>query len=310
MNAPAGRSCPLRYHYGAESIARLVAREVETLYVVGGLYGNLPALNTIEAMAAAENGPVSVIFNGDFNWFNVDHPGFDEINRRVLQHNATQGNVEAELGADSQDAGCGCAYPDHVASEVVERSNQIHATLRATACQYPAILANLAALPMTARFRVGDCAVAVVHGDADSLAGWRFDAAALDAPNEQDWLRSTFDRAGVDVFASTHTCQAVLRQIALAGGAGCVINNGAAGMPNCGGRYPGLLSRISMHPSPHRKVYGVKHKHVWIDALPIEYDQAAWIRQFLANWPKGTPAWRSYHARIVSMQRQPDGLSR
>ena len=32
---------------------------------------------------------------------------------------------------------------------------------------------------MIARFAVGGQRVAVVHGDADSLAGWRFDAAAL-----------------------------------------------------------------------------------------------------------------------------------
>ena len=123
MSELAGRSCPLRYRYGAEALARLPAGAAETLYVVGGLYGNLPALETIEAMAAAEPGPVSIVFNGDFNWFNVDDAGFAEINRRVLAHQATLGNVEAELGAAGDAAGCGCAYPDHVAGTVVERSN-------------------------------------------------------------------------------------------------------------------------------------------------------------------------------------------
>ena len=59
MSDMAGRSCPLRYRYGAEAIARLSAIDAETLYVVGGLYGNLPALDTIERMAAAEPGPVT-----------------------------------------------------------------------------------------------------------------------------------------------------------------------------------------------------------------------------------------------------------
>ncbi len=114
MSDIAGRTCPLRYRYGAEAIARLPVVEAETLYVVGGLYGNLPALDAIEAMVAQEDGPVTLVFNGDFNWFNVDDAGFAEINRRVLAHHAIVGNVEAELGVDGNAAGCGCAYPEHV----------------------------------------------------------------------------------------------------------------------------------------------------------------------------------------------------
>lgn len=162
MSDMAGRSCPLRYRYGAEAIARLPAVEAETLYVLGGLYGNLPALDVVERLAAAESGPVTLIFNGDFNWFDVDDTSFAEINRRVLAHHAIVGNVEAELGVDGDAAGCGCAYPDHVDSVVVERSNRIHARLKASAAQLPDILAALAGLPMIARFAVGGQRVAVV----------------------------------------------------------------------------------------------------------------------------------------------------
>ena len=111
MSKQTGRTCPLHYRYGAEAIARLPTVEAETLYVIGGLYGNLPALDAIEAIAAQEAGPVTLVFNGDFNWFNVDDAGFAEINRRVLAHHAIVGNVEAELGVDGNAAGCGCAYP-------------------------------------------------------------------------------------------------------------------------------------------------------------------------------------------------------
>lgn len=183
MSEEAGRSCPLRYRYGTEAIAALSAVEAETLYVIGGLYGNLPALDAIEAMAAQETGPVMLVFNGDFNWFNVDDAGFAEINRRVLAHRATAGNVEAELGADGDAAGCGCAYPEYVDSAVVERSNRIHARLKQTAARHPEILAALAELPMIARYRVADCSIGIVHGDADSLAGWRFDPGAFDQKN-------------------------------------------------------------------------------------------------------------------------------
>ena len=294
MSDMAGRSCPLRYRYGAEAIARLSAIDAETLYVVGGLYGNLPALDTIERMAAAEPGPVTLIFNGDFNWFDVDDAGYAEINRRVLAHHAIVGNVEAELGVDGDAAGCGCAYPDHVAGAVVERSNRIHARLKATAARHPDSLAALARLPMIARFNVGGQRIAVVHGDADSLAGWRFDATALSDPHNQPWLIETFRRADVDIFACTHTCLPALRRLP----PGLIANNGAAGMPNFSEQRYGLLTRISTRPPNDDACYGEVQHGVHIHALPIRYDHADWVRRFLANWPEGSDAWLSYFKRI------------
>ncbi|MGA9396147.1 MAG: hypothetical protein WCA83_02725 [Azonexus sp.] len=299
MNAPAGRACPLRYRYGAEAIASAPVVSAETLYVVGGLYGNLPALATIEAMAAAEPGVVSIVFNGDFNWFNVDAAGFSEINRRVLAHHAILGNVEAELGGEDNAAGCGCAYPVHVDSAVVEHSNRIHARLKATAVRHPQLLDQLATLPMFARFAVGDCRIGVVHGDADSLAGWQFDAGALDAPDNQPWLRAAFGRAEVDVFASTHTCLPALRRFRLDSATGTVINNGAAGMPNFSRQRFGVLTRIGITAPQQPVLYGATHRGIYIDALPVAYDTAEWERQFLANWPPGSPAWLSYQQRIA-----------
>ena len=294
MSDMAGRSCPLRYRYGAEAIARLPAVEAETLYVLGGLYGNLPALDVVERLAAAESGPVTLIFNGDFNWFDVDDTSFAEINRRVLAHHAIVGNVEAELGVDGDAAGCGCAYPDHVDSVVVERSNRIHARLKASAAQHPDILAALAGLPMIARFAIGDQRVAVVHGDADSLAGWRFDAAALSDPQNQPWLVEAFHRSDVDIFASTHTCLPALRRFS----PGLIANNGAAGMPNFSEQRYGLLTRISTRPPGEDALYGEVQNGVHIHALPIRYDHTDWVERFLANWPEGSDAWLSYFKRI------------
>ena len=294
MSDMAGRSCPLRYRYGAEAIARLPAVEAETLYVLGGLYGNLPALDVVERLAAAESGPVTLIFNGDFNWFDVDDTSFAEINRRVLAHHAIVGNVEAELGVDGDAAGCGCAYPDHGDSVVVERSNRIHARLKASAAQHPDILAALAGLPMIARFAVGGQRVAVVHGDADSLAGWRFDAAALSDPQHQPWLVEAFHRADVDIFASTHTCLPALRRFS----PGLIANNGAAGMPNFSEQRYGLLTRISTRPPGEDALYGEVQNGVHIHALPIRYDHTDWVERFLANWPEGSDAWLSYFKRI------------
>lgn len=295
MSDAPGRTCPIRYRYGAPAIAAAPLRYAETLYVVGGLYGNAYALDKIEAMAAAETGPVTICFNGDFNWFNVDAQSFVDINRRVLQHDAILGNVEAELGQPLSDEGCGCAYPDAVSGDIVERSNRIHARLKARAQQHPEIIAALAQLPMLARYQVGECRVGVVHGDADSLAGWRFDPLQLAQPDNEAWLAACFAQAEVDVFASSHTCSAGLH----ARPAGIVINNGAAGMSNASAPGAGLISRIATTPSPHPALSTARSGEVFVDALAVPYDTAAWREAFLRNWPAGSDAFLSYYSRIA-----------
>ncbi|MEO8038101.1 MAG: hypothetical protein ABI794_04985, partial [Betaproteobacteria bacterium] len=249
MNDVAGRSCPLSYRYGPGALRAGPEQVAETLYVIGGLYGNLPALESIRALAAQEPGVVTLCFNGDFNWFNVDDAGFAAINDAVLAHDAMLGNVEAELFAAGDDAGCGCAYPDDVDGATVERSNRIHARLKATARRHPAVLDQLQRLPMWRRYRVGGRAIGVVHGDAESLSGWRFDAHALDEPARRGWIADAFAAAAVDIFASTHTCLPALRRFDDETGPRLVANNGAAGMPNFRDDTRGLITRIGVRPS-------------------------------------------------------------
>ena len=53
------------------------ARTLSTSF--GGLYGNVEALHEILAMKARDerNGPeVRLLFNGDFNWFDIDDQSF------------------------------------------------------------------------------------------------------------------------------------------------------------------------------------------------------------------------------------------
>ena len=298
MNAP-GRVCPLHYHYGPAALARAPTAAARTLYVIGGLYGNRRALATIEALAAAEAGPVMLCFNGDFHWFDVDDAAFLDINARVLRHDALLGNVEAELLTEREDAGCGCAYPDTVDADTVERSNRIHARLKATARRYPEALDALRELSMFACYRVGDARVGVVHGDAEALAGWRFDVAALDDPANQAWLSAAFAQAQVDIFASTHTCLPALRRFDHGNGVGWVINNGAAGMPNFTDTRFGVITRISLLPSPHPRLYGGTIRGVYLDALAVQFDTRGWEQEFLTQWPPTSPAYSSYFRRIV-----------
>ena len=113
-----GRSCPLAYRYRPGDLcAEPEVVNADVLYVIGGLYGNPYALDEIERMAAEEKHQgrsVTLVFNGDFNWFNASDQLFRELNERVLKHTVSLGNVEYELANPNDGAGCGCAYPRFV----------------------------------------------------------------------------------------------------------------------------------------------------------------------------------------------------
>lgn len=166
-----GRSCPLSYRYDPSVFVRAPDFQAETVYIVGGLYGNEQALDAVAEMCASET-EAALVFNGDFNWFNAERESFVAVNRRVLEHRATRGNVETEIAAVDAQAGCGCAYPEWVRDAEVEWSNRIMTRLRATARAEPGITLALAALPMHLVAGVGANRVAIVHGDLESLAGW------------------------------------------------------------------------------------------------------------------------------------------
>src|SRR6266481_3783104 len=168
-----GRICPLDYFYAPAVFARRPDFAADTLYVAGGLYGNLAAARAIEQLAAAERRHVAIVYNGDFHWFDAEDDWFDAVERAVTPHRALRGNIETEI-ARSLDigAGCGCAYPSAVADDVVMRSNLILGELRGIAARAPAARARVSGLPMHLVAEVGGLRVGVVHGDATSLAGW------------------------------------------------------------------------------------------------------------------------------------------
>jgi len=85
MDTP-GRSCPTHYRYKPEHLAKLDEQKVsETVFVIGGLYGNPFALRQILRLQQLDNHP-TLIFNGDFNWFNKSSENYLEINQEVLKH--------------------------------------------------------------------------------------------------------------------------------------------------------------------------------------------------------------------------------
>jgi hypothetical protein len=294
-----GRSCPLHYRYAPSDLASAPELAADTLYVIGGLYGNLPALEALRDLAGRETGPVTFVFNGDFNWFNVDDATFASINAEVLRHAALRGNVETEIAGDDETAGSGCAYPDWVTDAEVERSNRISDRLRATARRLPALRASLRKLPMYIAARVGGMRVGIVHGDARSLAGWDFSQERLDDPVRLAELARDFAQSQSRIIASSHTCLPVTIDCNTAAGRCVLINNGAAGMPNFRDAHYGLITRIALTPAMHTEpLYATHLDCVHIEALPLRYGHDRWLRAFLANWPPGTPAHRSYFKRI------------
>lgn len=98
----AGRACPVDYHLSENIFAADPQVSCDTLYVVGGLYGNPFALDAIEEMVAAEEAAgrdVLVVLNGDIHWFDKTAENFLALERRLDRPRwiPLVGNVEAEL---------------------------------------------------------------------------------------------------------------------------------------------------------------------------------------------------------------------
>ena len=304
---PPGRSCPASYGYAPSVFARPADFEADVLYVVGGLYGNLPALLELERMAALEREAVRIIFNGDYHWFDAAPADFAAVERAVMRHATLRGNVETEIAGHDAANGCGCAYPESVPDEDVERSNRILQRLRLAAraveAEAPGAMARLAALPMHAVVDVGSSRIAVVHGDAWALAGWNFAHDVLHDDSNAERLAALFEQAAVDGFASTHTCLPALKAFHTAPGERFVANNGSAGMPNFRGTRHGVITRIAAVPVAAAldgaRLYGADVAGVYVDALAVHYDIAAWDATFARLWPHRSDAALSYGRRIV-----------
>lgn len=290
-----GRSCPPHYGYPPAVFLRPADLRTRALFIVGGLYGNTFALETVLALARREN--ATLVFNGDFNWFNVDGAGFSAVNESVLRHAALRGNVETEIAGEDGGSGCGCAYPEWVGDAEVERSNEILKRLRETARGFPGLRARLGALPMHLVAEIGGLRAGIAHGDAESLAGWEFSQEALrDGPERAQALLAA---AGIDLFACTHTCLPVMQEFVTPRGRALVVNNGTAGMPNFRDTHFGLATRIAREPSGEA-LYGTRLGAVVVEAVPVRYDHDAWLARFDSVWPCDSPASLSYRKRIAS----------
>ncbi|MFB6097781.1 MAG: metallophosphoesterase, partial [Salinibacter sp.] len=158
----------------------------------------------------------------------------------------------------------------------------------------------LSALPRFLTVRVGSVRIGVIHGDPTSIAGWGFAVESVPPPGTtSEKIARWFRAARVRGFACTHTCLPYMQDFAVDGTRRLVANNGAAGMPNVRDDGRGVLTRISTSPVPFGRLYGTQVQGVHWDALGVPCTPPVWIRWFEETWPPGSPAWVSYHDRIV-----------
>jgi len=191
-------------------------------------------------------------------------------------------------------AGCGCSYPDWVDDATVLRSNRIIEWLRATASPLAGV-ERLAKLPMHLVAEVGSDRVAVVHGDAESLAGWGFSQEALATASGFAAALDAFESTGVRIFASSHTCLPVLQCFA---GDRVLVNNGSAGMPNFRGtRFrPGNTDFGFMPPAARF----TRRKQIHCSSRPCLSTTTRWLGSAASSRNgRGTDAHRSYFDRIA-----------
>ena len=174
-------ACPLHYRLGARALRRAPRIRCDTLYAVGGLYGNSFALSSLLERANRETLRTQIVFNGDFNFLNCTPAWWRQINSEIrhgavrgVPHVATLGNVEAEAATEHY-TGCGCGYPSYTSPGVADRSDQIVRELHACAhaAEAAEFLPWLRGLPLGVVAEVGDRHVPVHRSSHPSSHPWR-----------------------------------------------------------------------------------------------------------------------------------------
>lgn len=304
----AGRSCPMDYVLKEEMFEKSIKGDYDTLYIIGGLYGNKFAAEEIENIV--ENGRKKgeksiVVLNGDSHWFDKDEKTFYEIEDKIKKWIPMQGNVEMEMTRISDiGVGCGCAYPECVDDESVERSNKIHGELKKIALNDKVLREELSLRPKVQIFSISDKKICVTHGDEKLLGGWGCSIDSLSSEKRQEELKEWMDKKNISVMAVSHTCSPVFIGYGKDGeengeiSEAAVINNGAAGLPNFNnGRY-GIISRVSRYKSKDA-IYRTKIGDIYVEGIPVNYNVDKFVEWFDKIWEKGSAAEISYRGRIV-----------
>ncbi len=297
----AGRACPVDYRIPEDAFKGNPDIECDILYVAGGLYGNPFAADAIDSLVETEHerdpkANVKVVLNGDIHWFDKTAENFTDIEHRIESYIPLVGNVEAELRRqDDIGVGCGCAYPECTSDDAVARSNRIHKMLSFALDSNPELKSSLEKRPSTLVARVSGRRVGITHGDEKLLGGWDNSRERLQDILRQDEVDTFMQNCDLDVFTTTHTCAPAAIRLAR----GVVINNGAAGLPNFTGESFGLCVRIATNPRED-SLFEYELNGLYIQAIPVRYDHASFVKWFDGLWSPTSAAAISYRSRILN----------
>ena len=286
----AGRTCPIDYHIVDDDFVTVNLSD-ESFSVAGGLYGNRFALDELKRLRKED----VLVFNGDMHWFDKNYEDFLYVEEQTKDDLKIVGNVECELiRNDNIGAGCGCAYPSCTSDDAVERSNMIHKELKTMFVKHNDLKQMLKDRPKAFIIEDFGLRFLILHGDEKSVAGWSNSKEELVNSERQDELKSFCKSKNIDAVLCTHTCSQVVYEWD-----GVLVNNGATGMNSVKGAGNGLYTRVSREKSDDA-IYRKQIKDVYIELLPLNYDNQAMIKWFDSVWAKDSPAAISYRDRIVN----------
>lgn len=289
-----GRNCSLDYILEKNWQNKVEVVNYDTIYVVGGLYGNYEALLEIKKMASLEKTAPLIVFNGDVHWFDVLEEDFLKVENLIRDDIKLLGNVEYELIKQNSDLGCGCNYPEDVDDGVVERSNIIHSMMKDNITNEK-IISDIKTRNKTIALNCFGKKIAITHGDEKNLAGWGCSIDNLVEDERSEELFSWLKENNIDILATTHTCLPVVKKV----DNNIVINNGASGMANTKNSTNGLITRISKYKNSNA-VISKEIDDVYVELIKVNFDIDKFVNWFDTVWDKDSPASISYRNRIVS----------
>lgn len=287
----AGRTCPIDY-YLTEDDFYFVNLNDDGFLVAGGLYGNRFALDELKRL----QGDDVLIFNGDMHWFDKNYEDFLYVEEKTKDDLKIMGNVECELiRNDDIGAGCGCAYPACTSDDAVERSNAIHKELKTMFVKHDDLKEMLKDRLKAFIIESLGLRFLILHGDEKSIAGWDNSKEELIKKERQDEIKKLCEIQNIDAILCTHTCS----QVIFDWDDKILVNNGATGMNSVKNMGYGLYTRVSK-TSNDNAIYSKKIKDVYVELVPLYYDNNDMINWFDSVWYKNSPASISYRDRIVN----------
>lgn len=221
------------------------------ILVFGGPYSNLQATQAMIGEADRLGiAPVNIICTGDVVAYAADPAATTDA---IMDWGivTVMGNCEESFGAEADD--CGCGFEEGTACDVMSRQWYAYAN----ACLTPSQRAWMRGLPWGLRFTLGGRRFAVLHGSAQSINEFVFEAS------DDNVKRSGLEMLGVDAVIGGHS-GVPFTQLT---GSGLWHNAGVIGMP-----------ANDATPRVWYSVLRTTDQGIEIEICPFEYDHAAAAR--------------------------------